>query len=36
MINAKPKDMNDVAGYTGDHRTLDKLIDNVNVTSDEK
>ncbi len=25
--------MNDIPGYSGDHRTLDNLIDGVNITT---
>ena len=35
-LNAKPKDMNDIQGYSGDLRTLDKLINNCNITSNDK
>ena len=28
--------MNDLQGYSSDHRTLDKLIDGVNITTNDK
>ena len=31
-MNAKPRDMNAIPGYSGDHRTLDNIINNVNNT----
>jgi hypothetical protein len=34
MMSANPRDIN-TDGYTGDKRTLDKLIDGVNVTQDD-
>jgi len=35
-IDANPRDMNSIPGYSGDHRTLDKLINGVNKTSNDK
>ena len=34
-IEANPRDMNVIPGYSGDYRTLDKLINNKNQTSDD-
>lgn len=31
-LNAKPRDMNSIPGCSGDQRTLDKLVNNSNVT----
>lgn len=28
--------MNVISGHSGDYRTLDKLIDNINITNDDK
>ncbi|EFA83430.1 hypothetical protein PPL_03577 [Heterostelium album PN500] len=33
---ANPKDINDLPGHSGDYRTLDKLIDGKNVTTDDQ
>ncbi|KYQ91327.1 hypothetical protein DLAC_08273 [Tieghemostelium lacteum] len=35
-ITASPKDINVVPGHSGDYRTLDKLIDSVNVTTNDQ
>ncbi|XP_069503122.1 katanin-interacting protein [Ambystoma mexicanum] len=35
MISASPRDLNDLSEYKDDSRTLDKLIDGTNVTSDD-
>lgn len=35
-INAKPRDMNSIPGHRQDHRTLDKLINGVDNTTDDK
>ena len=35
MLDANPRDINSVPGHSGDNRTLDKLIDGVNVTCDD-
>eukprot|EP01022_Parablepharisma_sp_SALTPOND_P020436 TRINITY_DN372_c0_g1_i1.p1 TRINITY_DN372_c0_g1~~TRINITY_DN372_c0_g1_i1.p1 ORF type:complete len:1264 (-),score=175.40 TRINITY_DN372_c0_g1_i1:6620-10411(-) len=35
-ITANPKDLNSIPGYSGDYRTIDKLIDGVNSTVDDK
>lgn len=35
-LNAKPRDMNSIPGYTGDTRTLDKLINGINVTTKDE
>jgi protein JBTS26 len=34
-IEAIPRDMNVIPGYSGDYRTLEKLINNKNVTTDD-
>ncbi len=34
-INAKPKDINEIQNHKDDKRTLDKLINGVNITTDE-
>ena len=34
-IEANPRDMNVIPGYSGDYRTLDKLINNKNQTIDD-
>lgn len=34
-IEATPRDMNVIPGYSGDYRTLDKLINNKNQTTDD-
>ena len=36
QIDANPKDLNSIPGYNGDYRTLDKLIDGINNTTDDK
>ena len=36
QLESKPNDLNDIQGYKGDQRTLDKLIDSVNLTTNEK
>ncbi|XP_078728826.1 katanin-interacting protein isoform X2 [Lampetra fluviatilis] len=36
MLDAKPRDLNDLPEYTDDNRTLDKLIDGVNVTTSDE
>jgi hypothetical protein len=36
IITATPRDMNSIPGHGSDHRTLDKLFDGVNDTSDDK
>ncbi|XP_013360275.1 PREDICTED: uncharacterized protein KIAA0556 homolog isoform X3 [Chinchilla lanigera] len=36
QISASPRDLNDLAEYTDDSRTLDKLIDGVNVTTEDE
>ncbi|EAR94456.2 hypothetical protein TTHERM_00052450 (macronuclear) [Tetrahymena thermophila SB210] len=36
QLKARPKDLNEISGYHGDQRTLDKLIDGVNLTTNEK
>ena len=35
-ISANPRDMNSIPGYSGDYRTLEKLIDGVNNTQNDK
>nr|XP_025041173.1 protein KIAA0556 homolog [Pelodiscus sinensis] len=35
QISASPQDLNDLAEYTGDSRTLDKLIDGTNITVED-
>jgi len=35
-LNANPKDLSSIPGYSGDYRTLDKLIDGVNNTTDDR
>jgi hypothetical protein len=35
QLNAVPRDMNAISGHSGDYRTLDKLIDGVNMTTDD-
>jgi len=35
-LNAKPRDMNSIPGFSGDHRTLDKLVNNKNVTVNDE
>ena len=34
-LEANPRDMNVIPGYSGDYRTLDKLINNKNQTADD-
>lgn len=36
MLNANPRDMNSIQGHGLDHRTLDKLINKINNTSDDR
>ncbi|KAF0971838.1 hypothetical protein FDP41_010061 [Naegleria fowleri] len=36
QLSAKPRDMNEVSGHSGDYRTLDKLIDGCNITTDDR
>ncbi|XP_022092559.1 protein KIAA0556-like isoform X2 [Acanthaster planci] len=36
MMDAKPRDLNHLPGYGRDDRTLDKLIDNANVTTSDE
>ena len=35
QIEASPKDLNVIPGYSGDYRTLEKLINNRNATTDD-
>eukprot|EP00959_Pyramimonas_sp_CCMP1952_P090213 1888433-Pyramimonas_sp.AAC.1 len=35
-VSAHPRDLNCIPGYTGDDRTLDKLMDGTNVTKDDR
>ena len=35
-VEANPRDMNSIPGHGQDHRTLDKLINNVNNTCDDR
>ncbi|KAL3692610.1 hypothetical protein R1sor_006261 [Riccia sorocarpa] len=35
-LTAKPRDLNDIPGCRGDHRTLDKLVDGWNVTTNDQ
>jgi hypothetical protein len=35
-IDATPRDLNDIPGVTGHDRTLDKLLDGVDVTTDDR
>ena len=35
-ISANPRDMNTIPGHSGDYRTIDKLIDNINITNDDR
>ncbi|NXG08864.1 K0556 protein, partial [Sakesphorus luctuosus] len=35
QISASPQDLNDLPEYTGDSRTLDKLIDGTNITVED-
>ena len=34
-VSAKPRDLNDLPGCSGDDRTIDKVLDGVNVTTDD-
>ncbi|KAM5131725.1 katanin-interacting protein isoform 2-T2 [Callospermophilus lateralis] len=36
QVSACPRDLNDLPEYTGDSRTLDKLIDGVNITMEDE
>eukprot|EP00826_Nyctotherus_ovalis_P048329 TRINITY_DN5672_c0_g1_i2.p1 TRINITY_DN5672_c0_g1~~TRINITY_DN5672_c0_g1_i2.p1 ORF type:complete len:283 (-),score=55.93 TRINITY_DN5672_c0_g1_i2:11-859(-) len=36
QIDANPRDLNSIPGYSGDYRTLDKLLDGTNNTTDDK
>ncbi|KAM6166717.1 katanin-interacting protein [Erethizon dorsatum] len=36
QISASPRDLNDLPEYTDDSRTLDKLIDGVNITTEDE
>ncbi|XP_063082778.1 katanin-interacting protein isoform X5 [Cavia porcellus] len=36
QISASPSDLNDLPEYTDDSRTLDKLIDGVNITTEDE
>ncbi|XP_056306739.1 katanin-interacting protein [Danio aesculapii] len=36
MVTASPRDLNDLPDYNNDLRTLDKLFDGVNITTDDK
>ncbi|XP_012866592.1 PREDICTED: uncharacterized protein KIAA0556 homolog [Dipodomys ordii] len=36
QLSASPRDLNDLPEYTDDSRTLDKLIDGVNVTTEDE
>jgi hypothetical protein len=35
-VTATPRDLNSIPGYGGDYRTLDKLFDGTNVTTDDR
>ena len=35
-MDATPRDMNSIPGHGQDHRTLDKLINGTNNTSDDR
>ena len=35
-IDANPRDMNSIQGYSGDYRTVDKLINGENQTSNDR
>eukprot|EP00347_Sterkiella_histriomuscorum_P022411 403338590 len=35
MLDANPRDMNSIQGHGSDYRTLDKLINNINITMDD-
>ena len=34
-MDAKPRDMNDIPGYSGDYRTLENLFNGTNNTGDD-
>jgi hypothetical protein len=34
-VTARPLDLNSIPGYSGDYRTVDKLVDGYNVTTDD-
>src|SRR5690606_33137513 len=36
QLSACPRDMNDIPGHSGDYRTLDKLVNNINITVDDR
>lgn len=36
MVTASPRDLNDLPDYSNDLRTLDKLFDGMNITTDDK
>ncbi|XP_050954705.1 katanin-interacting protein isoform X2 [Labeo rohita] len=36
MVTASPRDLNDLPEYSNDLRTLDKLFDGMNITTDDK
>ncbi len=35
QLTAVPRDMNAISGHSGDYRTLDKLVDGENITTDD-
>jgi len=35
QLTAVPQDMNTISGHSGDYRTLDKLVDGHNITTDD-
>ena len=35
MVDADPRDLNTLDSVEGDDRTLDKLLDGVNITTDD-
>lgn len=35
QLSAAPRDMNSIPGHSGDYRTLEKLINGVNLTTDD-
>lgn len=35
MVDANPRDMNSIPGHASDHRTLDKLFNSKNNTTDD-
>ena len=35
-ISASPSDLNSIPGHNGDYRTVDKLVDNYNITTDDR